>query len=49
MMNFWLDDEDNYDDFEDNLNLITTIYKFNQKELDLLRKYLTMYKLLKHI
>jgi hypothetical protein len=31
MMNFWVDDEDNYDDFEDNLTMITTIYKFNQR------------------
>jgi hypothetical protein len=33
MMNFWIEDEDNYDDFEDNLQLITTIYKFNSKEM----------------
>ena len=49
MMKFWVDDEDNYDDFEDNLTLVTTIYKFNASDLQLIKKYLQKYKQLKHI
>lgn len=44
MMNFWIEDDDNYDDFEDNLQLITTIYKFNTKEMELLKLYLKKYR-----
>jgi hypothetical protein len=49
MMSLWLDDEDNFDDFEDNLKLITSIYKFNQKDLELMKNYLMKYKKLKNI
>lgn len=49
MMNFWIEDDDNYDDFEDNLNLVTTIYKFTPKEMDLLKLYLRKYRELKQL
>jgi hypothetical protein len=49
MMSLWLDDDDNYDDFEDNLKLLNSVYKFNQKEMELVRKYLKKYKELKGI
>ena len=44
MMNFWIDDEDNYDDFRDNLMLFGSIYEFNKKEQGLLNMYLEKYK-----
>jgi hypothetical protein len=49
MMNFWIEDDDNYDDFEDNLTLVTTIYKFTPKEMDLLKLYLRKYRELKQL
>ncbi len=39
-MKLWIEDEDNYEDFEDNLKLMATIYKFNAKEHMLIGKYL---------
>lgn len=49
MMNFWIEDDDNYDDFEDNLQLVTTIYKFTPKEMDLMKLYLRKYRELKQL
>ena len=49
MMNFWIEDDDNYDDFEDNLQLVTTIYKFTSKEMDLMKLYLRKYRELKQL
>lgn len=47
MMYFWVDEEDNFDDFEDNLTLLTTMYVFSPKEMGLLRGYLGRYKQIK--
>lgn len=44
---FWIDDEDNYDDFKDNLCLFKTIYTFNKKELEFIDSYLKKYKEIK--
>jgi hypothetical protein len=49
MMHLWIDDQDNFDDFEDNLTLVTTLYAFSPKEMHLLRQYLAKYKELKCI
>ena len=49
MMMFWIDDEDNYDDFKDNLCLFKTIYTFNKKEMDVVDNYLKKYKEIKCI
>lgn len=49
MMVFWIDDDDNYDDFKDNLYLFRSIYNFNKKEVETIDGYLKKYKELKHI
>jgi ribosomal protein S17E len=49
MMHFWVEEDDNYDDFEDNLKLVTNICGFSQKEVRLMESYLEKYKELKDI